>query len=117
MARRPENATVTLLPATGTIEADTPRPSGAVTADGTFTLSTYFGPDDLREGAPPGQYVAIVSWYGKPAEGEGRGGFDAKNLIPKKYTDPETSPLKVEIKEEPNTLEPFELEGKAKKKK
>ena len=108
----PEGASVMLLPSEGSF-----KPTGLVQADGTFKLSTYFAPDDIREGAPAGQYVVAITWMGEPAEGEGRGGMDAKNKLPAMYNDPATSPFKAEIKAGPNTLGPYEMKktkGKSK---
>lgn len=75
-------------------------PVGVVKNDGTFAISTY-GKDD---GAPAGEYVAIVQWF-KVVDG-GRG----PNILPPKYASPETSPIKVSVKEGgPNQVPPIEI--------
>lgn len=69
----------------------------------------------------PGKYIVLVTKivdaktgqvpapedYGQ-LEAEGTG----KSVIPLKYTDPQTSPLNVEIVEGSNDLKPFELKSK-----
>jgi hypothetical protein len=90
-----EGATVVLQRVGG--EAGTPVPSGTVTADGTFTVTTH----PHGAGAPPGEYVVLVSWY--PADGRSLG--NPKNKLPAKYEDPGKTPLpKVTIKPGPNDL-------------
>ncbi|MBX3414732.1 MAG: hypothetical protein KF708_18735 [Pirellulales bacterium] len=77
--------------------------TGKVGEDGNFSVSIY----DLGEGVPPGEYIATVQWFkiGKPAAA----GDDplTVDVIPKKYSSPGTSPLKVTVKSEPTQLEPI----------
>ena len=78
-------------------EAGTLVPSGAVGADGSFTVSTHpHGP-----GAPAGEYLVLVSWY----PSDGRSLANPKNKLPAKYEDPGKTPLpKVTVKPGPNDL-------------
>lgn len=80
------------------------RPSGVVDEKGSFTLGTY-SPGD---GAAAGEYLVAIAWLEDrskrdPATGE------VPNKLPNRYADPETSKLRVTIKEGPNDLEPFQL--------
>jgi hypothetical protein len=81
-------------------QANPHKPSGVVGADGTFTLTTH----PHGDGAPAGEYTAVVTWYGENARDEG-----AKNKLPAKYADATKSGLKATVKPEPTTLEPFRL--------
>jgi hypothetical protein len=93
-----EGATVVFL-AVG--DKSAPKPSGKVGADGAFTLATY----PLGEGAIPGDYDVVVTWYPPNA----RELENAKNKLPARYADPATSKLKATEKTGPTELEPFRL--------
>jgi hypothetical protein len=71
---------------------------GVVQQDGTFKISTY----EKEDGAPPGEYVVVVQWF-KFVSGDGGSGA-GPNVLPVKYASPETSPLKVTVKEGSNEL-------------
>lgn len=81
-----------------TFQPDKGQPAvGDLTADGSFTLSSY-GPDD---GAVPGRHLVSVVCYenmrpGKQKQGDSLG----KLLIPLKYTRLGSSGLSVEIKDD-----------------
>jgi hypothetical protein len=64
-------------------------PTGIVLDDGSFKITAY-DPDD---GAPQGDYVATIQWFKITKEAGGPG----PNVIPKKYTNPKTSPIKVSV--------------------
>jgi hypothetical protein len=68
------------------------RSYGRTAADGSFTLSTFAHQD----GAPPGRYAVTILW----PDGDGQ--------IPQ-YASPETSGIRVELKEAPNELAAFRL--------
>jgi hypothetical protein len=72
--------------------------AGRVKPDGTFRISTY-GQED---GAPLGDYVILVQWF-RPLKGE-EGNAGGPNVIPKNYSDPAKSPLKVTVKEGSNEI-------------
>jgi hypothetical protein len=78
------------------------RPLGQVGADGSFQLTTY----DATDGAPEGTYAATVSLLQKPRGAEGD---VSQNLLPPRYANPQTSPLRVEIGKGQNELPPFQL--------
>jgi hypothetical protein len=92
-----EGATVVFHPT----DPAAPKPSGRVTADGSFTLSTY----PHGEGAPAGDYLVAVTWMPPNA----RDVENPKNRLPERYAQPGSSGLKATVKEGPNELEPFLL--------
>ena len=94
-----EGATVVFQPLNST--ADSLMPSGKVGADGSFTLSTH----PHGEGAPAGEYVALVTWYPPNA----RELDNPKNKLSPKYSSQADSPFRVTIKQGANELEPFRL--------
>jgi hypothetical protein len=81
--------------------ADAPKPSGQVGADGSFRLSTH----PHGEGAPPGEYEVVITWYPPNA----RGMENPKNKLPARYTDPAQSGLKATVRDGPTELGPFQL--------
>ncbi|AMV22067.1 hypothetical protein [Planctomyces sp. SH-PL14] len=72
---------------------------GTTKSDGTFAVAIY----DEPKGVPAGEYVGTVEYY-KPIEG-GTG----PNVVPKPYDSPETSPIKVSVKDSPVTIPPIEI--------
>lgn len=97
-----EGAVVTFVPTANT-DPKALRPSGVVLEDGTFQLSTK----KTFDGAAVGTYAVTIFYLSpeKKADGQNAG----PDLLKGKYTDPATTPLKAEVKPEPNTLEPFRL--------
>jgi hypothetical protein len=91
------------------------KPSGMAKDDGTFVLNTLTESD----GVAPGEYLVSITWPGKPRpSGPAKGlagGDDERATTPDqlrgKYSDPQTSGLKVTIKAESNPLQPFELKN------
>jgi hypothetical protein len=74
-------------------------PVGHVHSDGTYTLVT-----SGKKGAPPGWYVVIVAAYERPKDDKRHNFTPAKNyrlLVNRKYGDPKTSGLKIEVVQEP----------------
>jgi hypothetical protein len=83
--------------------AEVPRPRASVGKDGEFALTTFSG----KDGAPEGEYTVTVVWY-KPI----KNGPDVQagpNVIPKKYTAPQTSDLHVRIAAGENDLPAIQL--------
>jgi hypothetical protein len=97
--RPAEGATVVFQP----VNRDTagPTPSGTVGADGSFALSTY----PHGDGAPPGEYVVLVTWFPPNA----RELDEPRNQLPNRYASPTDSPLRATVAEGLNELEPFRL--------
>jgi hypothetical protein len=98
-----EGALVVLLPA-GEENAQYrgARPAATVTADGSFEMQT----DPDGPGAPPGDYIVLVTWF--PPRDENPNA-SPKNKLPSKYGDPANPVLKATVKEGDNKLEPFKL--------
>lgn len=82
---------------------DVPAPRGVVTREGQLQVSTFNGGD----GAPEGEYVVTVQWnrlvrrHGEIVAGP--------NVIPRKYSSPQTSNLRVRIAAGDNKLDPIRL--------
>lgn len=95
-----EGAIVTLNPQ-GDAALKSAAPQGTVKPDGSFKVSVYTDGD----GAPAGDYVATVQWFKMVGEGAG------PNVIPAKFSKPDTSPFKITVKEGPNDL-PIEIPAK-----
>jgi hypothetical protein len=87
-----------------------PRPVARVGADGRFSPTTYSADD----GAPAGEYAVTVAWV-KETDNQNAPREEQKqprNLVPDHYGKPETSGLRVQIKEGHNDLAPFRLTRK-----
>ena len=97
-----EGAQVTLFPL-GDIDPKRPPPGAQVGPDGDFRLSTYASYD----GAPPGRY-AVTIIYPSPSRKE-NGENIGPDLLQGRYADPKTTPLRAEVKEEENHLDPLDL--------
>jgi hypothetical protein len=76
-------------------------PIGIVLDDGSFKVTAY----DPEDGAPQGDYVATVQWFKITKEAGGPG----PNVIPKKYTNPKTSPIKVTVGAGPTEIQPITI--------
>ena len=84
-------------------------PSGVVDESGDFEISTY-RPAGMGKGAPVGDYRATVSWRG-PLKGLTEEQEDElKELIPPKYTRPQSSTITVNVQEGDNELPPIVLD-------
>jgi hypothetical protein len=94
-------ATVVLHPKAAV--ENVPNPRANVGKDGAFQISTFTGND----GAPEGEYTLTVTWY-KPI----KNGPDVQagpNVIPPKFTNPQTSTLQVKIAAGQNDLQTIQL--------
>jgi hypothetical protein len=92
--------------------------TGRTKADGSFEiLPSSRSVPELQ----PGKYVALVKRYvkkdGSVPQGEDAAMYQAsgemRNSLPSNYAEPDKSPLQVELKNGPNSLEPFELKGRS----
>ena len=82
------------------------RPRAQVRADGSFVVTTFFDGD----GAPAGQYAVTVEWRKLI-----RAGGDAvagPNVVPDSYGRPDSTPLKVTVAEQANSLPDFRIEAR-----
>src|SRR5262249_15361691 len=66
-----------------------------VEPDGSFTLSTY----TANDGAPVGEYAVTVVWSKPFVDAQGKPG---PNLLPERYSKPDTSDLRVKVKDGTN---------------
>jgi hypothetical protein len=80
-----------------------PRPHGQAAADGSFTLTSY----DSNDGAPAGEYAVTVEL--RPLVKNGGDYAAGPNVLPKKYSRAETSPVTVKIAEGNNDLAPIQI--------
>lgn len=62
-------------------------------ADGNFSLQTYLGGDDYKAGIEPGEYDVSVTKLEVVQDMRSR----PKNLLPKKYSQPNTSDLEATV--------------------
>lgn len=74
-------------------------PSGEISPDGTFTVTTGGSGD----GAPAGEYKIRIETP------QFRAAKNQKPLIPPKYQDEDSSGLEITVRAEPNHLEPIQL--------
>lgn len=82
-------------------------PSAFTEADGKFSIGTYDkGPG--ADGAPSGEYVAIVQWGAINL----MGGMYAGDKFNGKYMDPKKSEIKVSVQDKPVDLGTIELTTK-----
>jgi len=83
-------AQLTFYPKDKSVPA-TIRPTATTEVDGSFEVGT-FGTDD---GAPAGEYDVTVTW--RPLIGEGSALSPGPNQLPARYSNPESSQLKVVV--------------------
>lgn len=83
---------------------NTPRPTGTVGSDGTFTLSTYTEGD----GAPAGEYAVAIVWP-ESASATGGDADTGGDRLGGRYANPKTSGLKATVAEGRPDLPPFAL--------
>jgi hypothetical protein len=74
-------------------------PSGVVGNDGSFTVTVY----EPGDGAPPGDYVATIQWRKFVDGGAG------PNVLPKEYSSPTTSPVKVSVQSGATNIPPIAI--------
>jgi hypothetical protein len=77
------------------------RPMAEVDDQGSFNLNSYVQGD----GAPAGAYAVTVIWVPKGFHGD----IQKANKLPARYSEPDTSELKITIEKKDNVLEPFHL--------
>ncbi|MGA2796233.1 MAG: hypothetical protein ABSE63_01510 [Thermoguttaceae bacterium] len=81
----------------------TPKPGAQVKKNGEFRLSTY----QSYDGAQAGRYaITIIYPSSERKENDENIGPD---LLQGRYADPQTTPLKIEIKEQNNNLAAFNI--------
>ena len=95
-------ATVALHPKSAPAES-VPTPRANVGKDGSFKVSTF----NAGDGAPEGEYVLTVQWY-KPIK-QGTDLVSGPNVIPPRYSNPQTSDKVIKIAAGQNNLDPIKL--------
>jgi len=95
-------AFVALHPKAGA-SADVPTATAVVQADGRFAVTTY----DSGDGVPEGDYVVTIQW--RKATKSGGEFVPGPNLLPAKYSRPETSDVVVHVASGTNDLPPIVL--------
>jgi hypothetical protein len=96
-----EGAQVILHPADGRdFDQRGSRPTGRVTDDGTFHVTTY----ELNDGAPAGRYVVTVYWAQDPDSLE-----PSPDRLKQRFLDPQKSDLHVEVTGSATEIPPIEL--------
>lgn len=78
--------------------------SGVVDEQGNFEIYTY-RPEGRGQGAPAGEYRLTFSWSGRISEMTQEKQDELKELLPQKYTRPQTSDVNVTVVSGPNTIE------------
>lgn len=102
--KAPAGALVVLHPKVVTPKNESIRPRAYVQPDGSFELSSY----ESNDGAPVGDYAVVMVWP-KTIKGPDGSSGPGPNILPPKYSRPETSPAVVKIAEGANQLQPIVL--------
>jgi len=84
-------------------DAAKPGARAEVQSDGSFSAGTYAASD----GAPEGDYILTVEWF-KPVLKRDEYVM-GPNLVPDKYSKPESSQLEIHVAAQPNQLAPIKL--------
>jgi len=91
------------LPPKAGAAGDVPTATAVVRPDGKFAVTTY----DTGDGVPEGDYVVTVQW--RKATKSGGEFVPGPNLLPAKYTRPESSDVVVHVASGTNELPPIVL--------
>ncbi len=98
-----DGAFLVLHPKGAAPSGDVPKPTALVKPDGTFEPTTF----DSADGAPAGDYVVTIEW--RKLVNTGGEWAPGPNLLPVKYSNPETSDLVIHVAEGSNELPPITL--------
>jgi hypothetical protein len=101
-----ENASIFLIPRAG-LPDGAPRPFGQTDSEGKFILSTY----KEKDGAPPGEYVAIFQWPDTSGGLFNRGSMDGADRLRGAYYDKDKSNHPVTVGKQPTAIPRFELKS------
>jgi hypothetical protein len=91
--------------AQGELDASVRSPRARTGPDGRFHIGTY----DKADGAPEGQYAVTVVRF--PMVQKGSDSVPGPNALPRKYANPKTTDLRLQIVKGANSLPPLELFG------
>jgi hypothetical protein len=97
------DAIVTLHPSSSSPDL-TQRPIAYSDAEGRFSMTTF----ETGDGAPTGKYAITVEWRAPRTVGE-EVIRDGRNLLPPRYSEPETSKLNVNVTEGDNEIPPIDI--------
>jgi hypothetical protein len=102
-----EGLSVTLVPVDA--RGETLKPSALVKPDGSFSLATH-DPSTRKsyEGAPPGQYVVLVTLTAT-SKAKTEDGRDRGRRLDPRYQDAQKSPLRAEVREGTSELPAIQL--------
>lgn len=100
-------AVVTLCAVGGAEELQKLRPTGVTATDGRYQLGTF----DTADGAPIGNYKALIQWP-SPTGGDPRSGGPGPDRLRGKYNRFDTSQFSVDVKAGANDVPPFELKSR-----
>lgn len=81
-----------ILHSAGAGAVDGVVPVGTVQQDGSFTITSY----EPGDGAPEGQYVALIRWFRLSKDGT-----PGPNVLPAKYASATATPVKVSVASSP----------------
>ena len=100
-------AVLAFRPADGTQIADGGWTSAVVDPEGKFEVKTSIS-REMGQGAVPGDYIVAVSWT-KPLQSNSSDSDLGPELLPRKYQDPGSSPLRITVDDGNNELSRIEL--------
>ena len=100
-------AVLAFRPADGTQIADDGWTSAVVDPEGKFEVKTSVS-RELGHGAVPGEYVVAVSWT-KPLKPNSSDSDMGPELLPRRYQDPKSSPLRIKVEDDSRELPNIEL--------
>jgi hypothetical protein len=105
---RPATGALVVLHPLNDAELDkwpTGYPRGYVSETGAFAIGTY----EQADGAPTGNYSAVIIWPAETTPGKPETGGDRLKGY---YSDPKKSTFSVKVPQAPITLQPFELSSR-----
>jgi len=100
-------AVLAFHPADGSPNADNSWTSAVIDPDGRFEVKTSVS-REMGHGAVPGDYIVAVSWT-KPLQPNSSDSDLGPELLPRKYQDPKSSPLRITVEDDSNELPQIEL--------
>lgn len=98
----PVGAIIGLHPVAGDFDKQGSRPAARVLENGSFVVSTYATGD----GAPLGEYKASIIWPQFPGRDD-----PGEDRMKGKYSNPQSTPITVNVRIGEATLEPINLEN------
>lgn len=100
---KPAAGATVVLHALNVAETSDVAPYGVVNDDGSFSISVY----EPGDGAPQGDYVATIEWRKLVADAGGAAA--GPNVLPRKYANPKSSPVRVSVANGPVEIPPIDI--------